>query len=99
MRIGRPDFIEELEIFGTVLRDVVSCFLDNSLPCYSPFYVINIAYEEACEKKIREYCVFFSPLHVYKERRKLKTHCLQERDARRRAEYCAQWARKVILGE
>ena len=41
--------------------------------------------------------VFFSPLHVYKER--LKAYCLQERDARRRAGYCAQWARKVILGE
>ena len=48
-------------------------------------------------RKIREYCVFFSPLHVYKER--LKAYCLQERDARRRAGYCAQWARQVILGE
>ena len=43
------------------------------------FYVINITDEEACEKKIHYYSIFFSPLHVYKEWKKLKTYYLQDR--------------------
>ena len=39
-----------------------------------------MADEEACEKKIRKYVIFFRPLHVYKKRTKLKTYYLQDRD-------------------
>ena len=55
------------------------------------FFVINMAGKEACEKKIRYYGIFFTPLHVYKERRKLKTNYLQDR-------VCLFEAPKVILG-
>ena len=60
------------------------------------FYVINMTDVEACEKKIRWYGIFFSPLHVDKERRKRKTYYLQDRDSC--TQYCARWAPKVILG-
>ena len=53
------------------------CFLETSLPFYLPyFYVINMADEEACEKKIRQYGIFINTSHVDKERRKLKTYYL-----------------------
>ena len=39
-----------------------------------------MANEGACEKKIRLCGIFFTPIHVYKERRKLKTYYLQDRD-------------------
>ena len=39
-----------------------------------------MADEEACEKKIGQYGIFFRRLHVYKKRTKLKTYYLQDTD-------------------
>ena len=49
-----------------------------------------MADEEACEKKICQCVIFFSPLHRYKKRRKLKTYYLQYRVCtQQHTQYCA----------
>ena len=51
-RIGYPNFIEEPKILGSLCYFVSYCFLDTLLPYISLFYVINMADEESCERKI-----------------------------------------------
>ena len=61
--IGHPNVTEKPKISGMLLRYVILYILSCFVICLY-FYVINMADEEACEKKICQYGISFSPLRA-----------------------------------